>query len=203
MGLFDKKLPTNKVENLPVKKEEKLVKRGRPSTYTNEIADKICDLLGSSEMSIRLVVKKLKKEPGYEDITEKAVWRWLNKEMYFREKYLRARELQSEIGYDKMREIADAPLTHNGKPENDPIDPGIPLSKERAQAEIARRNQMIDIRKFALMKLQPKRYGRQVVDIADTSTKRVVDANQFQQLMSALVEAGKQKDDDTIEFEEL
>jgi hypothetical protein len=104
-------------------------KRGRPSKYSEEITDVICE-----EIALGRALHKLCEErddfPG-----EATVYRWLEEHSNFREKYIRARERQAERRAEELILIADT--------EKD--------------AAVARN--MIDVRKWAAAKLLPKKYG--------------------------------------------
>ena len=74
---------------------------GRPSDYTQEMADKICELI-SSGGSLRTIC-----EP--DDMPSKsAVFRWLGKYEEFRDQYARAKEESAELFADEIVNIADS-----------------------------------------------------------------------------------------------
>lgn len=72
----------------------------RPSDYTEELADLICERLSSGE-SLRSICR----DDDMPNIT--TVWRWLNKHEEFSKQYVRAREEQAEALVDEMIAIAD------------------------------------------------------------------------------------------------
>lgn len=102
---------------------------GRPSLYTEEIADLICEKL-TEGMSLR----KICQLDGFPKAS--AVYTWLDKHPEFADKYTRAREVATEDMLEDILEIAD-------HPELDPNDKRI----------------RIDTRKWAMGKLKPKKYG--------------------------------------------
>ena len=121
-------------------------KRGRPSEYTEAIADIICGRLALGE-SLRAICADA-------DVPHIAtVMRWIDKNAEFRERYARARELQAEYLIDEIIEIADTPKV------------GIKtVSKvtgiETTEADmIEHRRLQVDARKWAAAKLYPKKYG--------------------------------------------
>ena len=128
-------------------------KRGRPSSYTDEIADEIC---------VQLMMGKSLIEVCEADgmPAESTVYLWLLKRPEFSEKYARAREIQSERGVDEIIPIAD-----DGR--NDWME------KRNAEGEVVgwvengeaiRRSQLrIDARKWKAGKLRPKVYGDKTV----------------------------------------
>lgn len=73
---------------------------GRPSDFTPEIADAICERLADGE-SLRAICQD-------DDMPHKAtVFRWLAKDKEFRDQYVHAREEQAETLVDEMVAIAD------------------------------------------------------------------------------------------------
>lgn len=102
---------------------------GRPSLYTEEIADLICEKL-TEGMSLR----KICQLDGFPKAS--AVYTWLDKHPEFADKYTRAREVATEDMLEDILEIAD-------HPELNPKDKRI----------------RIDTRKWAMGKLKPKKYG--------------------------------------------
>lgn len=166
---------------------------GRPTDYTKEAAVAFCDALCTSDESVALICKR----EGMPD--RSTIYRWLNKQAEFRDLYMRARELQTEFGYDRMQAIADAPLTHNGRAEDDPDDPGKPITGPAAMAEVQRRKLLVDIEKFKLVKLQPKRFGdKSTVDV-DVKVNHSVTAEQFQQLLQVAAAAPAIEDAEVLD----
>ena len=103
---------------------------GRPSDYTQEIADAICEHIAQGK-SLRWICA----EDGMPGST--TVYRWLNENEGFRKQYTHARELQAEFYADEIIEIAD-------------------LAKNE-DAQVARLR--VDARKWKASKLAPKKYG--------------------------------------------
>ena len=106
---------------------------GRPSSYTQEIADNICKLLAGG-----LSLRKICLMDGMPHID--TVRRWLIEEdkATFHVQYTRAREEQADFYADEITEIADT--------EEDP-------NKARVR---------IDARKWVASKLKPKKYGDKI-----------------------------------------
>lgn len=115
---------------------EKSKKRiGRPSTYTPEIADEICEqiVLGKSLVAIT--------RENIEMPNVATVYRWMREHADFCNRYARARQDQADTLADEITDIAD----------NEP-DP----NKARVR---------VDARKWVAAKLKPKKYGdRQVIE---------------------------------------
>ncbi len=106
---------------------------GRPSDFTQDAADTICERLALGE-SLRAICS----EDGMPRMP--AVMRWLDKNEGFRNQYARAREIQAEYFFDEAIEIAD---------ETD-ADEAVKVSRAKLR---------VDTRKWAASKLAPKKYG--------------------------------------------
>jgi len=119
---------------------------GRPSTFTQEIADKICERIAEGEGLRRIVL-----DDGMP--SEKTVYRWLRENADFRQQYAGAREDQAEHFLDEIMEIAD-------DASRDTVDTD---SGEVANTEwIQRAKLRVDARKWAMSKLAPKKYGDKI-----------------------------------------
>lgn len=130
-------------------KKKKAVKNpnGRPSKYTNEIADKICDKIATTSNGLHVICK----DESMPCVA--TVFNWLNdkSKAYFLDKYARARELQAELLADEIIEIADD--TSNDTLTSDE-------GKEYANSEWINRSRLrVDARKWKASKLAPKKYG--------------------------------------------
>lgn len=125
-------------------------KIGRPSDYSEKIADEICDRLANGE-SLRSICKS-EHMPHVG-----TVCRWLAKpeNAGFREQYTRAREVQADILADETLDIADDASNDWMKRAGKDGEPGWVFN-----GEAARRSQIrIDARKWYAGKLAPKKYG--------------------------------------------
>lgn len=123
-------------------------KRGRPSVFTQRLADTICERITLGE-SLRAICQ----DQGFPSL--KTVMRWLNGPGYepFRQQYARARELQAEVLFDQILEIADDSSKDTVQGEHGPI----------INAEVVTRSRLrIDTRKWWLAKVLPKKYGDHV-----------------------------------------
>lgn len=121
----------------------------RPSSYTDEVAEQICDRIANGE-SLRTVCSG-------DDMPDKTtVLRWLGDEDRgsFRTQYARARELQADFYAEAIIEIAD-----DGTNDTYLDDEG---NKRTDQDVIARSRLRVDARKWYASKLAPKKYGDKV-----------------------------------------
>lgn len=162
---------------------------GRPSSFTEDVGDVICERLACGE-SLRSICR----DAGLPNIA--TVLRWLgNKdERYdiFRDQYARAREVQADTIFDEILDIADE-TSRDTLVDKD--------GKETVDNEwIARSRLRIDARKWMAGKLRPKRYGdKQTVDLGNKDgaplqlEHRVVPPDVMAQLTQAILE--KPKDD--------
>lgn len=122
-------------------------KKGRPTGYTEEIADEICERIANGE-SLRAICQA-------EHMPAKAmVFRWLQNRKDFSDRYEKSRESQADALVDDILNIAD-----NG--ENDTyIDEN---GNKRVDTDcIARSRLRVDARKWIAAKLRPIKYGDKV-----------------------------------------
>jgi hypothetical protein len=117
---------------------------GRPSNYTQEIADKICERLADGE-SLRSICDS-KAFPS-----KSMVFRWLASNEAFRDQYARARETQADSLFDEILSIAD-----DGR--NDWMEREDGKLVENGEA-LRRSILRVDARKWMAGKLRPKVYG--------------------------------------------
>ncbi len=119
--------------------------RGRPSIYSNELADQICLRIAAGDS-----VRKICSQSDMPN--EETIYRWALNREEFSKKYRIAREIQQERHLDELLEIADQPmpLTAHGS-----IDSG---AVQHARLRI-------DTRKWVMSRLAPKKYGN-VIDMS-------------------------------------
>lgn len=125
---------------------------GRPSTYNQEIADKICEHLAEG-YSLRSFCAR-------EDAPNKStVMRWLREHKEFRDQYARAREDQAEILADENLDIADDGSNDYVTRENKDGSTYEAIDHDH----IARSRLRIDARKWFASKVAPKKYGERSI----------------------------------------
>lgn len=119
---------------------------GRPTDYSPEKAQLICDLLMRG-YSLR------KACLAHEDMPDQSsVFNWLHKYPEFFEQYTRARQVQAERLADEIIDLAD----------DDQKDVSGELQMPNGVA-VQRSRLMVDTRKWYLSKVLPKIYGDKVV----------------------------------------
>ncbi len=122
-----------------IRKNQK-IQAGRPSIYSNELADLICERLACGE-SLRSICDD---ENFPNRVT---VIRWLAKDDNFATKYARAREIQAHVWVDDMYETAKT------EPERNPLTGAID------SASVAHIRNRVATMQWLATKLNPKRYG--------------------------------------------
>ena len=132
---------------------------GRPSTYSDELADRICEMLveGNSLNSIC-------KIDGMPNIS--TVFRWLRTMPEFATSYARARDEQAETHWDEIIDIADdgtndwmEKLDGDGKPA------GYILNGEAVQRSKLR----VHARMWVAARMKPRKYGSGVESSASNA----------------------------------
>lgn len=105
---------------------------GRPSAYSDELADTICERMANGES-----LRNICRDDGFPD--RNTVLRWLAKQEHaeFAAKYARAREAQADYLAEDMQDVADG-----AKPED---------------VQVARLRVLT--MQWRASKLAPKRYG--------------------------------------------
>jgi hypothetical protein len=123
---------------------------GRPSSFSEEMADKICDALADGQ-SLRSVCR----DP--EMPSQSAVFRWLADpdRAAFREQYARAREAQADALFDEMLDIADDGSNDWMKRNRQDGTTEDVLNSEHIQRSKLR----VDARKWMASKLNARVYG--------------------------------------------
>ncbi|HBL4693585.1 ubiquitin carboxyl-hydrolase [Citrobacter sedlakii] len=110
-------------------------KTGRPSDYLPEVAADICSLLADGES-----LRKVCERPGMPSKT--SVFRWLAEHQEFRDQYAKATETRADAIFEEIFEIAD--------------------DATEESAAVAKARLRIDTRKWALARMNPKKYGEKV-----------------------------------------
>lgn len=129
-------------------------KIGRPSIFTEAIADVICERMADGE-SLRTIC-------AAEDMPNKAtVFRWLADPAHraFRDQYARARDAMADALFDDTLEIADD-ARNDWMERRDDKGAGWQANGEHIQRSKLR----IDTRKWMAGRLAPKKYGERVLN---------------------------------------
>lgn len=121
---------------------------GRPSEFTQDIADKICGDLADAR-SLRSICLA-DDMPGLT-----TVFRWLRENEAFRNQYACAREAQADAIFDEALDIADDGSNDWMERRREDGSTDEVVNHEH----IARSKLRIDTRKWMAGKLAPKKYG--------------------------------------------
>jgi hypothetical protein len=124
---------------------------GRPSDFTQEVADRICDEIASGK-SLRSICKA-------GDLPDKStVFRWLGENTKFRDQYACAREAQADYMAEDILDIADDGTNDYGFKEGEDKD-GEGAKPVFLAENVQRSKLRVDARKWLASKLAPKKYG--------------------------------------------
>jgi hypothetical protein len=118
-------------------------KIGRPSSYSDELAARICAELACGK-SLRTVCKP-EGMPGLETI-----FRWLREKPEFRDQYAHAKNESADALVEEMLDIAD-------DASGDHDDEGRFVSENVQRSKLR-----IDTRKWIAAKMKPKKFGDQI-----------------------------------------
>lgn len=124
---------------------------GRPSSFTQEIADAICRRLAGGES-----LRKICADDGLPDA--RTVYRWIEENEPFRQQYARAREIQADVLAEEVVDIADEHPATVIKPRGGG-DEGGGETIVIDSAAVAHQRLRVDARKWFASKLAPKKYG--------------------------------------------
>ena len=128
--------------------EEKPRKRGRPSTYSKEIADHICERIADG-VTLRQICRDL-------GIKWRTVYEWLETHPDFLAAYARARDIGADAIAEEALEIADT-LSIGEEYEDDGS-----RVKVRRSDMLGHRKLQVETRLKLLAKWNPKKYGDRV-----------------------------------------
>lgn len=126
---------------------------GRPSSYTPELANEICERIATTPRGLDFICESDDALPS-----ARTVARWLDEQPQFRQSYVRARERQADLIFDECLEIADD-ASNDVKlvgREDEEVEVCNTEFVQRAKLRIETRMRMAG-------KLAPKKYGDKLV----------------------------------------
>ena len=126
-------------------------KMGAPTKKTPKLIAEICAGLALGKSS-----RAMCEELG---ISQFSLWKWLEEDKDFSERYARAKELGIDYMAEDMLQIADDG-SNDYMESHDPDNPGYDFRGEHVQRSRLR----VDARKWYLSKIAPKKYGDKVVN---------------------------------------
>lgn len=121
--------------------EIKKKKKGRPTLYTAELAEEICEIIATNSFGLSILCKQ---NPHWPDRSN--VYEWLRKYPEFREKYAQAKEDQVETYVELIQEMLEEDHHYVDDNGNERVDVGLLRLK-------------IDAIKWQAGKLKAKKYG--------------------------------------------
>jgi hypothetical protein len=162
----DEKIVNPGVYDVPAETPAPQKKIGRPTKYSEELAQVICIRLSGGE-SLRSICKD-------DDFpVQQTVYSWMLKHPSFLEQYTRAREEQADTYADEIVAIADE------APEINPVydKDGNVIDVKIDSGYVAYQKQRIEARKWTAMKLKPKKYGDKITHSGDDDNPVVIENN--------------------------
>jgi hypothetical protein len=120
---------------------------GRPSDYTPELADLICEQLAMG-YSVRTVCK------GEGMPAPSTIFRWLREHKEFQEQYARAKQESADAMADELLDIVD-----DGSNDWMVINKGGYTATVVDQEAVQRSKLRAETRKWLMSKMKPKKYG--------------------------------------------
>lgn len=118
--------------------------KGRPSDYTQELADEICERLSEGQ-SLRTVCSDDKMP------SRKTVFSWMRKHPDFLNQYTRAKQEAADALAEEIVDISDD------------AEAAIKRSAEKKSGAVAQAYRLrVDTRKFIMAKMKPKKYGEKI-----------------------------------------
>ena len=126
-------------------------KTGRPTLYTAELAEKICEGIAGGE-SLRQVCT----QEGMPE--ERTVYRWLWKQPEFCQNYARAREYRADYLAEEALAIAD-----DDSKDILQVGEGGDIRSLTNSAAVQRSKLQFEARKWAASQMAPKKWGKQQV----------------------------------------
>jgi len=149
MAKKQKSLPSDPVADVTVEPQTKEEpKIGRPSIYTEELANDICTRLGLGESLRKICLSE--NMPSLSSVMS-----WLTTKPAFLEQYTRAREIQAETQFDELIDIVDQPpeLSHITNNKGELVEVKFDSSY------VAWMKLRVDTRKWTAARMAPKKYA--------------------------------------------
>ncbi len=134
---------------------------GRPTDYTQELASEICSRLATGD-SMRKVCQA-------DDMpSRKSIFLWLAKFPEFSDQYAKAKEEAAEALAEEMFDIAD-----DGQNDwMEQLDRDGEVTGYKVNGETIQRSKLrVDVRKWYLSKIKPKKYGEKIQQELTLKTK--------------------------------
>ena len=127
-------------------------KVGRPTSYTQELADKICE-----QLAVGYSMRTVSKEPNMPSV--ETIFRWIRTYPEFNDQYARAKREAADAMSEDLLDIADDGTNDWMEDNYDKgKTPGYALNGENIQRSKLR----VDTRKWLMAKMKPRIYGEKL-----------------------------------------
>jgi hypothetical protein len=144
---------------------------GRPSLFTEDIADEICSRIVQGES-----LNKICKDAHMPEV--RSVYRWLRSNDSFCQLYVRAKEDQADTLADEIQDISDERPMLTIMTDDETIEKLDPVG-------INRNRLRVDARKWIASKLKPKKYGDRQILAGDAENP--LEIKQQSEMLDALL----------------
>jgi hypothetical protein len=141
---------------------------GRPTKYDDELSYKICEIISTSNKSLRTICS----EDGMPAVS--TILKWITEIPEFSIRYARAKEEQADFLAEEIIEIAD-----DSSQDLERIDD---YGNRIENKEFVNRSRLrVDARKWVASKLKPKRYGDKIEHSGEvnTHTQLIIQGQKF------------------------
>lgn len=140
--------------------------RGRPTLYSEELADRICQLVATNTCGIDKIIAMY---DGLPDQSTIRLWRLTYPS--FSTKYLQAKQLQAELYAEETFDIAHQKHVYYDEKGNERVDAG----------HVAWQKLNVNTRQWHASKLAPKIYGdqKQIEQLQDSNSKLQQELNEL------------------------
>jgi hypothetical protein len=128
---------------------------GRPTTYTIELADAMCQRLAEGE-SARSICRD-ESMPALSTF-----FKWLREHKEFSDQYAIAKEESADALVEDMLDIADNQVGNPVIVDGEPLMEEGKIVKAVDNSSVGHARLRVDTRKWAASKLKPKKYGDKV-----------------------------------------
>ncbi len=131
---------------------------GRPTGYSNELADRICEAVANSQSGLRKTLERDPQLPAFGTVQD-----WLQRHAYFSQVFAQAKQAQLQAMAEDIVDLAS----------DDTLDP----HDKRIR---------IDTRKWLLSKLIPKTYGDKL-DVTSGSEALALPSHQVDARIQSII----------------
>lgn len=150
-------------------------KIGRPTIYTEKLADDICEQIANSSCGLKTICEKNPHFP-----TRATIYEWISNNKVFSDKYAKAKETQAHFLIEEIIEIADDTVNDWQTSKNGDEIPNNEV--------IARSRLKVDTRKWIACKVLPKVYGDKIQAQLSGEDGKPIEQNIHHQLSIACID---------------